>query len=124
MSAAEHADPGPDQPGGPATVLSFPTAIRPSRRTARREKTTVPAQPNPNLSPQEKLTAWVERAFTEHRRTLTDPDTAEAFLIATGVMRHVVDGALAQGLVDEDAHRELNGMLTGLEASPGLLAPE
>lgn len=123
MSAAEHADPGPDQPG-PATVLSFPTAIRPSRRTARRERTAVPPQPNPNLSPQERLTAWVEQAFKKHRRTLTDPDTAEAFLIAAGVMRHVVDGALAQGLIDEGAHQELNGMLTGLEAAPGLLAPE
>lgn len=121
MSAAEHADLGPDQPG---TVIAFRTAGRPQRRNTRRENTTVPPQPNPNLSPQEKLTAWVERAFTEHRRTLTDPDTAQAFLIATGVMRHVVDGALAKSLIDEDAHEELTGMLTGLEAAPGLLSPE
>lgn len=85
----------------------------------------MPQPPHPerpgDLTPQEKLAAMVERAFADHARTLTDPDTAEAFLITLGLMRKVLDGARAQDLIDEAAHRDLTGMLDGMQAAPGLL---
>lgn len=123
MSAAEHADPGPDQPG-PATVLSFPTAIRPSRRTARRERTAVPPQPNPNLSPHEKLAGSVERLFADHGRTLTDETTAKDFLITLTYVRKMLEGARHQDLINEEQQQDLDAMVQGMMAAPGLLAPE
>ena len=124
MSAAEHADPGPDQPGGPATVLSFSAAIRPSRRTARRERITVPPQPDPNLSPEQRLAASMERTFADHGRTLTDETTAQDVLIALAYVRKMLEGAQRQDLINAEQHRDLDAMVQGMMAAPGLLAPQ
>lgn len=75
-----------------------------------------------DLTPQDRLAATIERAFANHRRTLTDPDTAEAFLISLTLMRSTLDGALAQGLIDQPAHDDLTGMLDGMREASQRLA--
>lgn len=120
MSAAEHAHPEPDQPG---TVILFRTANRPPRRNARRERTTVPAQPDPSLTPQERLAARIERLFADHGRSLTDDGTTQDFLITLGFVRTMLEGAGRQGLIDDTQRQDLDAMVEGMMAAPGLLNP-
>lgn len=121
MSVAEPTHPGPDQPGLAATVLPFPTASRPPRRTTRR-RITVPPQPDPDLTPHQILAASMERQFAQHGKSLADADTAEDFLITLGAVRTMLEGAHAQGLLGDDAHRDLHAMIEGMMTAPGLLA--
>ncbi|WP_329376202.1 hypothetical protein [Streptomyces sp. NBC_01483] len=123
MSAAEPAHPGPDSgtSTGPATVILFRQG--PSKRRRRREDT-VPNQREPrepSASPQQRLADTIESLFLKHGRTLTDDDTAEAFLIALKAVQFMHDGALAQGVVGEEAHRELRAMTEGMQAVPRIV---
>lgn len=118
--SAEPARTGPDQPV-PGTVIPIFTATRPPRRSARRERTTVPAQPDPNLSPQQKLAASIEHLFAAHGRSLTDEDTAQDYLITLGYVRRMLEGARVKGVLAEDQQRDLDAMIEGMMAAPGLV---
>lgn len=120
MSAAEPAHPGPDR-NHPGTVIPMHTAGRPSRRQTRRERTTVPRQPDGPLTPHQKLAAALERQFADQGRTLTDDDTAQAFLITVGEFRRMLEGALATGVIGEAEYADLYAMCEGMAAAPGLL---
>lgn len=122
MSAAEPAHPGRDSSQW-AAILELPTsAARPLRRKQRRERTTVPPQPGRELNPHEKLAASLEHLFAKHGRSLTDEETVQDFLIALAAFRNLLEGARVQGMLTEDTHRDLDGMLEGMAAAPGLLA--
>lgn len=84
----------------------------------------MPHQPAPDrdLTPQEKLTASIEALFAKHGKSLADADTAEDYLIALTAVRTMLEGARVQGIVDDDAHRDLDGMIEGMLRAPGLLA--
>lgn len=125
MSAASSAHPtdGPD-PGRLATVHTFP-ASRPPRRHQRRETPVVPPTtpgPGPELGPHEQLAATLEHLFAHHRRSLTDEHTVQDFLITLGAVRDLLSGALKRGVLDESAHQDLDAMIEGMMAAPGLLA--
>lgn len=128
MSAASSAHPtnGPD-PGRLATVHTFP-ASRPPRRHQRRENPVVPPAPTPSsgpgpeLGPHEQLAATLEDLFAGHRRSLTDEHTVQDFLITLGAVRDLLSGALTRGVLDEGAHQDLDAMIAGMMAAPGLLA--
>ena len=115
MSAAEPVRPGPPT-NGPATVLAFRRPRHPSRETR------MPATPDPDLTPEQKLAATIERAFAEHARSLTDPDTALDFTITVNVFATVLEGARAQGKLGEDEFTLLHGMVQGMRDAPQLLA--
>lgn len=115
--SAEPAHPsGPPGPTPAAKVLQFPTANRPPRR-ARREATSVPS----DLTPQQKLAATLEARFAEHGRSLTDADTAADFLITLRTVRHMLEGALVEGVLDDAGHADLTAMIEGMMEAPGLL---
>jgi hypothetical protein len=119
MPAAEPADPGPDGGHGPGTVILF--RKRPSMRRRRREDT-MPNAGEPSASPQQRLTDSIEAYFLKHdARTLTDPETAEAYLITLGLVRNMLEGARVNGVVDDEQHGELQAMIDGMRAAPGLL---
>lgn len=126
MSAAEPANPGPDR-ALTATVIplirSSSTAARPPLRD-RRERPHVPQQPAAEspLTPHEKLAAVVEDLFAKHGRSLTDPDSAEDYLITLRAVRIMLRGAHEQGLLGEEAYADLDAMLEGMMTAPGLLA--
>lgn len=125
MSAAEPADPGPDR-ALTATVIplirnSSSTAARPPRRE-RREHPHVPQQPQSDLTPHEKLAATVEDLFAKHGRSLTDPDSAEDYLIALRAVRIMLRGAHEHGVIGPEAFADLDAMLEGMMTAPGLLA--
>lgn len=124
MSAAgaEPAHPGPDN-GLTATVIPLiRTAARPPRRDPRRERPHVPQQPVPDLTPHEKLAATVEDLFAKHGRSLTDPGSAEDYLITLRAVRIMLAGAHEQGLVGPEAFADLDAMMEGMMTAPGLLA--
>lgn len=124
MSAAEPAHPGPDH-GLMATVtpiIRSSTAARPQRRDPRRERPHVPQQPQSDLTPHEKLAATVEDLFSKHGRSLTDSESAEDYLITLRAVRIMVRGAHVQGILGEEAFADLDAMLEGMMAAPGLLA--
>jgi hypothetical protein len=119
MSAAEPFDPGPDgdTDNGPATVILFRQG--PSKRRRRRREETVPNPREP--SPQQRLTDSVEARFLKCERTLTDPDTAEAYQITLDLVSTMLAGAHVHGIVDDEQRRELHAMIDGMKAAPGLL---
>lgn len=124
MSAAEPADPGPDggTDNGPATVILFRQG--PSKRRRRRREETVPnpREPSePSASPQQHLANSVEARFLKCERTLTDPETAEAYLITLDLVSTMLAGAHVNGIVDDEQRRELHAMIDGMKAAPGLL---
>ena len=125
MSAAEPAHPGPD---GALTATVIPiirnssTAARPPRRDKRREHPHVPQQPQSDLTPHEKLAASVEDLFAKHGRSLTDPDSAEDYLIALRAVRIMLSGAHQQGVIGAEAFADLDAMIEGMMTAPGLLA--
>lgn len=120
---AETARPGTGHPTA-ATVLAFPKkAADRSRRPPRRERTAapMPPRPGPDLTPQQKLAASLEARFAQYGRTLTDEDTAEGMLITLDAVRAMLQGAHAQGLLTDDAYRDLDAMIAGMANAPGLL---
>jgi hypothetical protein len=122
MSAAEPTHPGPDH-ALMATVTQIRTAARPPRREQRREPR-VPHQPTPGseLSPHEKMAAWLEDLFAGHSRSLTESETAEAFLTTLSAVRTLLVGAREKGVLGEEAFEELDALLEGMMTAPGLLA--
>lgn len=125
MSAAEPAHDGPDR-ALTATVIPLirDTAARPPRREKRREPH-VPSPSASGLTPHEKLAAVVEDLFAKHGRSLTDPGSAEDYLITLRAVRIMLAGALEQGLLAQDAQdvfKDLDAMVEGMMTAPGLLA--
>lgn len=84
----------------------------------------MPRQPDPNLTPQQKLAASMERLFADHGRSLTDESTAKDVRIALTYVRKMLEGAGHQGLIEETQRRDLDAMVEGMMAAPGLLNPE
>jgi hypothetical protein len=58
-----------------------------------------------------QLAARVQASFQERGKSLTDPDTAEAFRVALDFIAEVHAGALATGVLDEPQHATLSGMV-------------
>lgn len=114
------ADPAHNGPRRPATVLHLFKDRAPVRLGKRRRETSA-VEPADDTNAHQKLADSAERAFLANGRTLTDPDTAEAHRITLGIVGQMVDGALATGIVDDDAHRDLQAILEGLKAAPRLL---
>ncbi|MGW2520530.1 hypothetical protein ACWC09_26645 [Streptomyces sp. NPDC001617] len=119
--SAEPSHPGPDHhDNGPATVL-FLSSARP-RRHRSSERTSVPPQPAPNISDEQRLAAALEAVFARRHRSLADEGTALDFLITLGEFRKLLRGALEQGLLKDHQYRTLDAMLEGMQSAPGLLA--
>lgn len=75
-------------------------------------------EPDPELV---RLAVRVQAEYAERGRTLTDPGTAEAYRIALDVMRMIHAGALATGVLDEEQHAVLAGMVDGADRAPSVL---
>ncbi|MGW2384357.1 hypothetical protein [Streptomyces sp. NPDC001658] len=122
MSAADPAHPTTGGSRGRlATVHTFP-ASRPPRRIQRRESTTVPATPAPDLTPHEQFAATLEDLFAKHGRSLTDEGTVQDFLITLSAIRDLLAGARSSGMLEPEAHRELDATIEGMMAVPKMLA--
>lgn len=121
MSAADPAPNGPPRPVATVLNLFDRAPVRLGKRRDRREREAPVVESDDETTPHQKLADSAERAFLAHQRTLTDPDTEEAYRITLGIFGSMVDGALATGIVDDEAHRDLQAILEGLKAAPRLL---
>lgn len=118
MPAADSAQPEPAEAASAAILQLFPHRA-PERLSKRDRKAPVPDTPEP--SPHERLAESVETLFLKHDRTLSEPETAEAYLITLHLVATLFEGAHVNGLVDDQQHTELAAMIEGMRAVPGLL---
>ncbi|MFD9721046.1 hypothetical protein [Streptomyces sp. NPDC059076] len=103
--SAEHAP----VEAGPGAVISL--SSHPRRRSHR-------IDPPDFTEPEQILAEIIEALFLKRSRTLTDEDTAEAYVIAIDAMLLVIDGAMARGVVGETEHQALRGMAEGMRQAP------
>ncbi|MFD1278052.1 hypothetical protein [Streptomyces kaempferi] len=109
MSAAVPTDPG--------TVVLFRKKA-PKHGRGRREET-VPAPGE--TTPEQRLADKMERLYLKHDMTLTDPDTAQAFLIAMDAVQMMVQGGRVHKVIDEEQRAVFHAMLEGMKAAPRLV---
>jgi hypothetical protein len=107
MSAAEPAD--PTMPAATnqaeAAIIDISTRARTSRRPdkGRRTPVTTP-QPGPTPggpTPQQQHAEHIEITLNHHSLTLTDEMTATAYTVTLKLVREILQGAAAQGIIDE-----------------------
>jgi hypothetical protein len=63
----------------------------------------------------------IEKSFNETRLTLTDDDTAAAFLRTLDIWARVLEGSHAQGIITGEQLDELLSVLIGMRQAPGLV---
>jgi uncharacterized membrane protein YebE (DUF533 family) len=129
MSAAESADRprAPLNSGGDAAVIDIGTRV--SRQAVKATKGRRPVStPHPGpaggqhpQSPQQLLAEHIEVTFNHHSLSLTDEMTATTFTVTLEIMRGMLQGAEAQGIVDEEQRLELDAMIKGMVAAPRLI---
>jgi len=125
MSAAEQAD--PTMPAmtsrGEAAIIDIST--RTSRRTEsgrRKPVSSPPGTPGGTpRTPQQQVAEHFEATFNHHRLSLTDESTRVAFTVTLEIVRGMLQGAEAQGIVDGEQRAELDAMIKGMEAAPRLI---
>lgn len=71
--------------------------------------------------PPQQLAEHIETTFNQNGLTLTDDSVSGAFLVTLGVVRGMLQGAAAQGVIDEDQRAELDSLLQGMSGAPHLL---
>ncbi|MFD9443458.1 hypothetical protein [Streptomyces sp. NPDC060001] len=117
MSAAEPTHPGPV---GPATVITLFRGQHPSPRLTQRGGEEPVPDPGDSALHQ-RLADSAEELFLKHGRTLTDDDTAEAYLIALDLFESMLEGARVTGVITRDGHRELHALVEGMKTAPRLV---
>jgi hypothetical protein len=75
----------------------------------------------PAETPEAILAQTIQALYLHRRRTLTDPDTAEAFDIAMQAALLIVDGAQARGGLSDSEHETLQRMLQTARRVPHIL---
>ena len=68
-----------------------------------------------------RLAEHVETTFNEADLSLTDDTTAVAFSVTLTLVRGMLEGAQAQGIVDEEQRAELDALFAGVAEVPRLI---
>lgn len=66
----------------------------------------------------ELLAEHIETMFNEAGHSLTEDQTVEVYALTLTVVRGMLEGALAEGIVNEGQREELDAMLRGLLGLP------
>lgn len=117
MSAVE-----PARPTGPQHRPAAPV-IRLADHTDRRPRSTSPPRAGADSldDPAIRVATTIEALFDRHALTLTDDDTAEVFNVTLIAIEMMLDGALADQVVDAGQHAQLRAMTDGIRDTPNLL---
>ena len=122
MSAAEPA-PFPavvmNTAGGAAVIPLHDRVRRHAGRGPHMSET--PETGSPESSSRELLAEHIETMFNELGHSLTEESTAETFTLTLTIVRGMLEGAVAEGIVDEGQRAELDAMLGGLFGVPGMV---
>ncbi|MCX4911891.1 hypothetical protein [Streptomyces sp. NBC_00878] len=130
MSAAEPARTPPTAVNsqGDAAVIDISARGKRANSQGRWRRMCDPAgvddAPEPHSPSQETLAALAERVeetFNEHRLSLTDAKVADAFGLTLEMVKVLLAGAHAQGVVDGGQYGELAAIVEGAMAVPGLV---
>lgn len=121
--SAEPAPNGTPGPPGSGRVILFrkrPPTHRPRSHDAPPAPLGAGQQaPPPTLH--HRFANRLEQTYLRHNRTLTDPETAEAYRIAVETFAELLEGAHATGLIDTKAHNELHAMIESMRHAPDLV---
>ena len=130
MSAAEPADPTqiPLNTGRGGSVIDITKRLHSggTRMTAEGGWSAMapPAGPDdrPEIDPALRLWAEdIEKSFRAIKLTLTDDDTAAAYVRTLEVLERTLEGSHATGLIDRGQLSELLGVLRGMKEVPRLV---
>jgi hypothetical protein len=135
MSAAEQATPEPYTDlnvSGPAPVIDLNKHRRRGsalHTVQGRRGQTMPASDRSQADPaddgeQSALEAWaetIEVSFIEARMSLTNPDTAAAYLRTLDILERALQGSCANGVITDGQLAELTAVIDGMRKAPGLL---
>ncbi|MFD8626642.1 hypothetical protein ACFV4E_22625 [Streptomyces hygroscopicus] len=116
--------PGPDPAGTtPAPVVNDGVIHLGDRRTARADRQEPPmgSRDEPADTPEARLAQTIQAMYLSRRRTLTDPETAEAYDIAIDAFTLIVNGAQARGGLRPEDHDLLQRMLDTARRAPTIL---
>lgn len=112
----------PPTPTDPDTTgFTYLGSRRRARTTDRQEPDMGTAHDDQPFNPEVQLAETIQALYLHRRRTLTDPDTAEAYDIAIEAAILVVDGAQMHGHIDDDQHQVIAGMLQAARRAPHAL---
>jgi hypothetical protein len=123
MPGSDPAGTTPPTPPLPDTAVGGHVIHLGARRAARYERqepTVGDAQPS-DPTPEERLAETIQALYLKQRRSLADPDTAEAYDIALQAMLLMLDGALVRAGLPEEHHRTLRGMVEAARQVPHIL---
>ncbi|MCA1223965.1 hypothetical protein [Streptomyces sp. 8L] len=124
--SAAHTLPADDGPGG-ADVIPFDRTSR-TPRVPRQDRTDSDPQAGGDgldgRDAQGRMAEAVQQMFLAHGRTLTDPDTAEVFILTLDIVASLHAGAAHEGVIDDDAHTILAGWIDGLRTEGHRAAPD
>jgi uncharacterized membrane protein YebE (DUF533 family) len=68
-----------------------------------------------------RLAEHVETTFNAEGLSLTDDGTAAAYSVTLTLVRGMLEGAQAQGIVDETQRAELDALFAGVAEAPRLI---
>lgn len=80
-----------------------------------------PQPGTPGGTPQQKLAEHFEITFNHHHLSLTDEMTATAFKVTLEIVRGMLAGAEAEGIIDAEQRSELDVMINGMAGAPRLV---
>ena len=123
MSAAEPADHTPTTlTGGPGDAAVIDISTRVSQPAAKgRWKPVTSPRPSDGADSRQQLADDAEMTFNEDHLSLSDDDTATAYTITLGLVRNVLRGAHATGVIDETQLATLDATMEGMLAVPRLV---
>ena len=122
MSAAEPARPAQTavntSPGG--AVIDITKRVTRTSAKGRWKEVTSP-RPGDGPDVWQANAEHFEATFNEHHLTLSDDDTATAYTVTIGIVRGILAGAQAHGVVDEEQFAELDALMEGMLSAPRLV---
>lgn len=121
--SAEPVDHTPPTPHGTgeADVIDINTRVtQPASKGRWKDMTSRPHGPD-GADSRQQLADHLEMTFNEDHLTLSNDDTKAAYTITLGIVRGMLRGAHAKGVVDETQLETLDAMIEGMLSAPRLV---
>ena len=121
MSAVDPVDPPNIMTFGPATVIDISTRTTKTASQGRWKPVSTPQAADEGPESLARLADHIETTFNTDHLTLADDDTKAAYTITLGIVRGMLKGAHAKGVVNEEQLGTLDAMIEGMLSAPRLV---